>query len=154
MRSAGDLNFRVGRLKSGEIEALGAELRIDEGDGQIAIAYLDDDEIEPLIAALDSALHFKPAAAVKRDETHEFSYETRGGFKIAANQQGADEADYRFMIFTPIALFVAPHGKVEFRADGPAGVFVPLLLRGDPNDASNLLKLLRAGLQALKELRH
>jgi hypothetical protein len=78
MRSAGDLNLRVGRLKSGNVEALGAEIRIDEGEDQIAIAYLDDDEIEPLIAALDSAVHFKPAAAVKREETHELSYETRG----------------------------------------------------------------------------
>jgi hypothetical protein len=109
---------------------------VEVGDDKV-VCYLDPDEVKPIIDSIDSMLQM-PVHPETKDLVHEIAYETRGHFRVIANQRGGDEPDYRFIAFVPVGVALAPHKYEEFRSDGPAGVFVPRVLRGDPNDAKNV----------------
>jgi hypothetical protein len=136
MRSAGEIHVRVGKITAGSDHAEGLEVTIVLDDFT-ATTYIDPEEIQPLIEALDAALQM-PMKPEKKQIVREIAYETKGRFRVVANQTGGDEPDYRFMIFIPVGLTGLPKLPAEFRADGPAGVLVPHVLRGDPNDAHHL----------------
>ena len=140
MRSAGELHIRVGKITAGSDRAEGLEVTITVDD-LTATTYIDPDEIQPLLEALDAALQM-PIKPEKKQIVREVAYETKGRFRVVAHQTGGDEPDYRFMIFIPAGLTGLPKLPAEFRADGPAGVLVPHVLRGDPNDARHLRETL------------
>jgi hypothetical protein len=140
VRSAGEIRLRVGKITAGSDHAEGLEITITVDDFT-ATTYIDPEEIQPLLDALDTALQV-PIKPEKKQIVREVAYETKGRFRIVALQTGGDEPDYRFMIFIPAGLTGLPKLPAEFRADGPAGVLVPHVLRGDPNDARHLRETL------------
>jgi hypothetical protein len=127
MRSAGELHIRVGKITAGVDRAEGLEVTIAVDD-LTASTYIDPDEIQPLLEAPDAALQMptKP----KKQIVREVAYETKGRFRVVARQTGGDEPDFRFMIFIPAGVTGLPKLPAEYRADGPAGVLVPHVLRG------------------------
>jgi hypothetical protein len=148
VRSAGELTFRVGSLVTASGSASGVHVTLVVSD-LTATTYLDHDELRPLIDAITSGLEM-PIQPERKQVVREVAFETRGRFRFAAKQTGGEEPDFRFMIFVPDGLTGLPRFPEEFRSDGPAGVLVPHVLRGDPNDAENVRKALLIALEKLK----